>query len=121
MYHLYDQSVDHRNKLEEIVVITDCHLDSLDVAVGLTLQWQTPFRFMAQKVWSSFSPHNTLLMPGVSLTQINFSEMLEPRFITHLELRDLVNALKALPTLNALGLCRVLNFYPERFSGGRGG
>jgi len=133
MYHLYDQSVDHRNKLDEIVVITDCHLDSLDVAVGLTLQWQTPFRFMAQKVWSSFSPHNTLLMPGVSLTQINFSEMLEPRFITHLELRDiaiaaadvdlehLVNALKALPSLNALGLCRVLNFYPERFSGSRGG
>ena len=50
MYHLYDQSVDHRNKLDEIVVIMDCHLDSLDVAVGLTLQWQTPFRFMAQKV-----------------------------------------------------------------------
>jgi len=128
MYHLYDQSVDHRNKLDEIVVITDCHLDSLDVAVGLTLQWQTPFRFMAQKVWSSFSPHNTLLMPGVSLTQINFSEMLQPRFITHLELRDmaiaaadvdlehLVNALKSLPMLTALGLCRVLNFYPERFA-----
>jgi len=132
MYHLYDQSVDHRNKLDEIVVITDCHLDSLDVAVGLTLQWQTPFRFMAQKVWSSFSPHNTLLMPGVSLTQINFSEMLQPRFITHLELRDmaiaaadvdlehLVNALKSLPMLTALGLCRVLNFYPERFAPPRG-
>jgi len=133
MYHLYDQSVDHRNKLDEIVVIMDCHLDSLDVAVGLTLQWQTPFRFMAQKVWSSFSPHNTLLMPGVSLTQINFSEMLEPRFITHLELRDmaiaaadvdldhLVTALKSLPMLTALGLCRVLNFYPERFAAGRSG
>ena len=58
-------------------------------------------------------------MPGVSLTQINFSEMLEPRFITHLELRDiaiaaadvdldhLVAALKSLPMLTALGLCRV--------------
>ena len=58
-------------------------------------------------------------MPGVSLTQINFSEMLEPRFITHLELRDtaiaaadvdldhLVTALKSLPMLTALGLCRV--------------
>jgi len=128
MYHLYDQSVDHRNKLEELVIIMDCHLDSLDVAIGLTLQWQTPFRFMASKVWSSFSPHHTLLMPGVSLSQIDFPGVLEPRFITHLELRDmtiaagdtdldhLVIALKSLPMISALGLCRVLNFYPERFT-----
>ena len=75
---------------EEKQLIVDCHINCEDVTLGLALQFHTPFRFYAKKLWcsygfleSEYSFKNydvlSLINPNVSFSIYKLEEKKSPK------------------------------------------
>ncbi|XP_076453381.1 leucine-rich repeat-containing protein 14-like [Babylonia areolata] len=109
IYANIDLHVRHGHTIGPITIIFDCKVTLDDVPIGLALQSETPFRFACQRVWTE--PITDVSVP---LTVIH--RILNPRYISHLEIEDpdickdlgrwdsLLETLLLLPALRALSL-----------------
>ncbi|KAL8615277.1 hypothetical protein ACOMHN_051769 [Nucella lapillus] len=109
IYSNIDLHVRHGHTVGPITIVFDCKVTLDDVPIGLALQFETPFRFACQRVWTE--PISDVSVP---LTVIH--KILNPRYISHLEIEDpdlckdlsrwdsLLETLLLLPALRALSL-----------------
>ncbi|XP_076434902.1 leucine-rich repeat-containing protein 14-like [Babylonia areolata] len=81
IYASVDRYVKHGHDLPPITVELDCRVSQDDVAIGLALQFKTPFSFRCSRVW--LDPATEFAIP-VNVLQT----VLQPEHITHLEMED---------------------------------
>lgn len=109
IYANIDLYVRHGHTIGPITIMLDCKVTLDDVPIGLAMQFETPFRYTCQRVWTE--PITDVSMPLAVIHKI-----LNPRYISHLEIEDpemcsdmarwdsLLEALLLLPALRALSL-----------------
>lgn len=124
IYQEYDRLIQHENNYTERHLIIDCHINCEDVTLGLAMQYFTPFRFHARKVWCSYG----FLESEYSFKNYDLLSLINPNIITHICIKDLFmietptdiiylcSVFEKLNNLIALSLIRVLNFYPSNYS-----
>ncbi|KAH9515162.1 hypothetical protein Btru_019382 [Bulinus truncatus] len=81
IYSNIDLLVCHGHKFGPVTIALDCKLTIDDVPIGLALQDHSPFRYVCQRAWLE-------VVPDVSLPVSVINKVLEPRFLTHIEIED---------------------------------
>ncbi|KAL5016895.1 hypothetical protein ScPMuIL_006484 [Solemya velum] len=109
IYANMDPFVNHGNTVGPVTVVFECKLTLDDVAIGLGLQHETPFRFHCRRLW--YEP-----ISEVVLQTRYIHKLLEPRNVTHLDFEDpsicsdvmrfdsLLECLLLLPSLTTVSL-----------------
>ncbi|KAK3773866.1 hypothetical protein RRG08_009294 [Elysia crispata] len=109
IYSNLDLLVRHGHQFGPVTIVLDCKLTVDDVPIGLALQGHTPFRYVCQKAWLE-------VLQDVCLPVSVLSKVLEPKYLTHIEVedsqvcsdltrwKDLLNGLSTLQELSCLSL-----------------
>ncbi|BFZ18607.1 hypothetical protein BsWGS_21646 [Bradybaena similaris] len=81
IYSNIDLLVTHGHNFGPVTIVLDCKLTIDDVLIGLALQGHSPFRYICQRAWLE-------VLPDVCLPVSLLNKVLEPRYLTHIEIED---------------------------------
>ncbi|CAL1528753.1 unnamed protein product [Lymnaea stagnalis] len=81
IYSNIDLLVRHGHMFGPVTIALDCKLTIDDVPIGLALQGHSPFRYVCQRAWLE-------VLPDVCLPVSLINKVLEPRYLTHIEIED---------------------------------
>ncbi|KAK0041004.1 leucine-rich repeat-containing protein 14 [Biomphalaria pfeifferi] len=81
IYANIDLLVCHGHMFGPVTIALDCKLTIDDVPIGLALQGSSPFRYVCQRAWLE-------VLPDVCLPVSLLNKVLDPRYLTHLEIED---------------------------------
>lgn len=96
IYSEYDLLIQHETNLDQMHLIIDCHINCEDVTLGLALQYHTPFRFHAKKLWCSYG----FTESEYSFKNYDILSLINPNVkfskISSIEMNFIINSLKLL-------------------------